>query len=587
MERDQPVDAAGPPADTAPVIPRAIFPLLLACALSAQQPSTDDARRLFENERWPEVIALAEATLHSSEKPASEKPASEKPASAELEYFYGVALARLNRLDDARQALLAGSHLLPRDKRFPIELAGVSFRQKRYAEAAGHLRRALRLDPHDTYAGEFLATVYFLEGNLEAAAKYWNRSGKPVIAMVRTPPALRVNPELLDRSLAFSPASVLRTADLLTTEARLRALEIFPGFRLELNALPDATFDVGLRARELNRFGGSKLEVAAALLSGLPYQEVRPEYFNIGGEAVNFVSLVRWDSEKRRAGASLSGPVRHNPVWRYRISADLRNENWDLRDSLTAAFPVLASLNLRRAEAGAEITRLVGSRLSWSAGARVSHRDYRNTVGGGVLTPSLLAAGYGVTQTGGVHYELLRIPERRFTLTSEAASEAGRIWSGPGQAFGKLQASLAPHWFPRARGDDYETSWKFRAGKTWGAPPFDELFMLGLERDNDLTLRGHAGTRRGRKGSAPLGRSYFLENQETDKNIYGNGIVTFKLGPFLDAGRIGGALFPDNDLWLCDAGIQAKLSVLGTGVVFSWGRDLRAGRNVFYARTGR
>src|SRR5258708_16826622 len=146
MERDQPVDAAGPPADAAPVIPRAIFPILLACALSAQQPSADDARRLFENERWPEVIALAEATLHSSEKSASEKP-----ASAELEYFYGVALARLNRLDDARQALLARSHLLPRDKRFPVELAGCSFRRKRYAEAAGHLPPALRLAPHDTY----------------------------------------------------------------------------------------------------------------------------------------------------------------------------------------------------------------------------------------------------------------------------------------------------------------------------------------------------------------------------------------------------------------------------------------------------
>ena len=42
-----------------------------------------------------------------------------------------------------------------------------------------------------------------------------------------------------------------------------------------------------------------------------------------------------------------------------------------------------------------------------------------------------------------------------------------------------------------------------------GKFPFDELFMLGLERDNDLEMRGHIGTRDGRKGSAPLGRELF------------------------------------------------------------------------------
>ncbi len=66
------------------------------------------------------------------------------------------------------------------------------------------------------------------------------------------------------------------------------------------------------------------------------------------------------------------------------------------------------------------------------------------------------------------------------------------------------------HWLPTARGDDYETLVRVRAGKTFGDLPFDELFMLGLERDNDLWLRGHIGTRDGRKGSAPLGKDYFL-----------------------------------------------------------------------------
>jgi hypothetical protein len=114
--------------------------------------------------------------------------------------------------------------------------------------------------------------------------------------------------------------------------------------------------------------------------------------------------------------------------------------------------------------------------------------------------------------------------------------------------------------------------------------PFDELFQLGIERDNDFWLRGHSGTDHGRKGAAPLGRRYFLANWEIDKNVWGNGLVTFKLGPFVDSGTIADSsgLFGSRE-WLWDLGIQGKVRVLNRlTVVLSYGRDLRGGRGVFY-----
>jgi hypothetical protein len=122
-----------------------------------------------------------------------------------------------------------------------------------------------------------------------------------------------------------------------------------------------------------------------------------------------------------------------------------------------------------------------------------------------------------------------------------------------------------------------------RAGKIFGRVPFDELFILGLERDNPLWMRGHIGTRDGRKGSAPMGHGYVLSNWEIDKTLYSNGLVTVKLSPFLDAGRIGGrATAPGSGTWLWDTGAQAKLSVLGVGFTFVYGKDLRSGNNSFY-----
>ena len=107
--------------------------------------------------------------------------------------------------------------------------------------------------------------------------------------------------------------------------------------------------------------------------------------------------------------------------------------------------------------------------------------------------------------------------------------------------------------------------------------------MLGLERDNDLWMRAHIGTRDGRKGSAPMGSTYFLSNWEMDKNIYSNGLFTAKLSPFIDTGTITDdvpGLGSHN--WLWDLGGQAKLRVFGAGIAFSYGKDLRSGNNAFY-----
>jgi len=387
--------------------------------------------------------------------------------------------------------------------------------------------------------------------------------------------------------LAFSAASVLHLDDLVTSEARLNNLEIFPNYRFELDALPEGDFDVALHAAERNGWGNTRLEGLLRFFRGAPYQEVHPEYFNLRGRAINVVSLVRWDAQKRRLWANLSGPGilgrEDDPKWRYSLGIDLRNENWELRQSFTGPAPVLAALNLRREEFNAGVTRLVGPRLRWSLGAELSHRDYRDVLVGTVLTPQLTANGYELKQVSGIDYELWRIPEHRFIVSSSVGLETGRIWSRPARSFAQLQGAVQSRWLPRARDDDYETQWRLRAGRTFGQLPVDELFMLGLERDNNLPLRAHIGTRNGRKGSAPLGSNYVLSNFETDKNIYSNGLVRFKLGPFVDIGKITGVRVLGSNSWLVDVGVQAKVSVLGVGIAFSYGIDLRAGHNAFYS----
>ena len=553
----------------------AVFLLLVSCAVrmlgqtsAGEDPALVQVRRLFDQGNWQEIVSLVRSI-----------PAP----SAELDYYYGTALARLNRWQEAHDAFATGARLQPGDKRFPLELAGVAFKQRKYPQAAAYLRRALELDPSDPYANDFLATVYFLQSNLEAALKYWNRVDKPRVEAVRAEPVPRVRPEVLDRALAFSPASILRLPELSTSETRVRGLGIFPSYHFDLQARDDGKFDVVFRNRERNGWGSSTWEALFLVFRGLPFQAVYPEFFNLKHEAINITSLFRWDAEKRRAFASLSAPLARNPKWRYGLNVDLRSENWDIRDSFTGPAPLLGSLNLRREAVGAQLTSFESGRWTWSVGVELSHRDFRSVIPGVALTPGLLAKGHQLKQVTQVDAALWRIPERRLSLDGEVSSQVGRIWSQPGHGFLKLQGSARWHWFPRPEGDDYEVQQQVRVGKTFGDAPFDELFMLGLERDNDLPMRAHIGTRDGRKGSAPLGGTYFLSNWEADKNIFQNGLLTVKLGPFVDTGKITDTSSGlGSRKWLWDVGAQAKARVFGVGVVFSYGKDLRSGNNAYY-----
>ena len=495
---------------------------------------------------------------------------------ASADYEHGIALAQLGRWSEARAAFLAARSLDPRDPRFAIELGGVAFRQKRYSEAARWLRLGLRLNPQDSYVNDFLGTIYFLQGNLEAALKYWNRIDKPQIDSLRIQPGLRTDPALLDRAFAFAPAGTLRLPDFLTTQARIEGLGIFPSYRLGLDAKEDGKFDASFDAPERNGFGSTKWEALVSTFRGAFYETLYPEYFNLGGMAENISSLVRWDKEKRRVEAYFSAPAWHNPSYRYRVGVDARNENWIDPQTLSGA------LNLRREAVSGEIASFSSGAWSWLAGAELSHRDYRSVVAAAYPSDVLLQ-GYQLKQFAKLSHELVRVPERRFESQASISSEAGAVWSTPRHSFEKLQASISAGWHPRMSGDDYAVRAQLRVGKTAGSPPFDELFMLGLERDNDLWMRAHVGTRDGRKGSAPLGRNYLLYNWEIDKIVYRNGLVRVSLSPFLDLGKITD---PSPALgsrqWLWDTGLQAKLRVLGVEMKFIYGRDLRSGRNAFY-----
>jgi hypothetical protein len=449
------------------------------------------------------------------------------------------------------------------------------------------LRRALAIHCDDDYANNFLASIYFLQDNLEAALKYWNHAGKPKLSDLAFEPRPKLSPLVLDRAFSFSRGSTWSRDQFLATEAQLESLDLFPRARFDLQAQPDGSFDLKFHGSERNPWGATKWEGLLSLVRGLPYQSVYPEFYDLGGKGLNWRSLVRWDDEKRRVFTEIAAPLAENPAMRYRVYLQGLNENWDLTNTITPA--TVAGVNLEKAIAGAEFQNILSGMWQWDAGAEYSYRKFRNPLGIPAQAAPLFTNGSAIAVRSSVQRFLIRFPEDRFTLDSSATGEIGTFFGGPLNRYARIQGSLQAHWLPESRGNDFETQFSLRAGRTFGNVPFDELFMLGFDRDNDLWMRGHPGLRDGEKGNAPLGQNYILANAETDKIVYRGTFFTVKAGPFLDSGDIyDPSGYFGSSRWLWDTGVQAKIRVLGSfEFVLGYGKDLRSGQNSFFTTVSR
>jgi hypothetical protein len=543
--------------------------------------ASDDGQRLkrvktlYSEQKWEEAAREAQG------------PAEQSP---ELDYYAGMALARLERWNEAERVFSAGARKSPTDARFLTERAGAEYKLNNFGAAKKDLRDALRLAPDDSYIPEFLGTIYLLEGNLEAALKYWNRLEKPRLTAVEVAPPARTENILLDRAVLFAPPQTLQRDTLLRTDVLLENLGVFPRWRTELTPNGDDGYKATLKLTERSGWGANAIDGAISLLRGLPYETVYPSWTGIDGGAVNFDSLVRWDSEKRRIAANLEFPLFQQPARRVRVFFDQRNENWNLSNTFFGGTAAASDLNLRRFSGGAELHAVESGWWDWTAGVQAVSREFRNVPNGlpSSATP-FFTGGRSLDAYIGVRRCLLRIPERRFAVEGTGEVRGGRQYATGLGAFGSVKGDVSARWLPKARSEDFEFVVQLRGSDTFGDVPLDLLYELGVERDHDLWMRGHDGTTDGRKGNAPLGRRYILWNSELNKNVYDSGYFRVQVGPFFDAGAIAdpSGLF-GSQKWLYDTGVQARVRILGSvSVVLSYGRDLRNGKGLFYATTAR
>jgi hypothetical protein len=503
-----------------------------------------------------------------------------------------LTLSRESRWEEARTMLLRAHASWPRDARLLLDLSGVHFRLGDRRAAITYARRALQLDPANSYGRNLLATLYLLEDRLDAAVQQWNAIGRPSLRRVVIPDDPGVEPALLRKALPPITDPFLSLEALQASRIDVERLRVYGAYRLELVPTEDERFDLRFQALEGGELHRGWLGRLLPMARSLPFQAVHVDYPNIRASAFRFDSLWRWDRNKKRALLSLEGPLFRDPRWRAELTSDLRDEIWDVSGE-TSGNRIPNAFLMRREELSVRATRRVTSRLIAGAGFTYTQRRFPETVGfhSDAAAPQLSASsvpqgGHSGHLSGTLQYWAIHLPDRRFHLWSSVTTDVGRFLGNGNYLRARMDWRAA--WSPDAAGV-WNVETHLRGAKSGGRVPFDHLFVIGMERDHDVWLRGRAATRRGRKGASPLARDYVVAQTHAARELYRHPALRVSAGPFLDAGKgwDPGGPFGSRSV-LVDAGMQVDLRLLtGVKVNFVYGRNLRDGSGVFYSAVSR
>jgi hypothetical protein len=464
-----------------------------------------------------------------------------------------LALAREKRLEEAESKLTQGMRLYPRVASFPVELAGIDWLQQRPVQARRRLLLALRLDPGNRYASDFLGTLFLLDDNLPAALKYWNRVEKPLVQNLYFEPSLPLRPLLRDRAFIISPGQVFTLDRWEATRDNLARLHVASDSRFELTARDDQRFDLTFRSVPESLQIAGWLGVVLPYARGLPYQTLFVEQRNIGKSGTTVESMWRWDPNKRRALVEFSSPWRMDPGKMLKVTLEVRDERW------------VRGFRLRRYEASTGMEFALGPRTTWSTGVQLARRDW-------------FVPGWTYSFPNRLSHRFAGWPEHRITVRWDGEARPGRLTGTSASRFLVATNGIRTEWRPH----NYEVAWRLGAGAILGSIPLDEWFNLGLDRDSPLWLRGHAGLRDGQKGAGPLSTRYVMSQMDALRTLWKHPGLTLSAGPFLDGANLRGSG------WLCDAGVLLRVRTLGgVSVTLIYGRDLRGGKGTFFADSTR
>jgi len=169
--------------------------MLLLAGVSLAQ--IDEAREAIDRGEYVRAVNILSETLA-------------KRPDADAYLYLGIAYRHMKEYQKAEDTFTEGSKRYPDDSRFQNELANLFLENNNLESARAALRRALVVDPNNSYASDQLATLDISTGDVQAALRSWSKSGRPIINDILNNYYPGFSSWVVRRGIAFNAGRTLR-----------------------------------------------------------------------------------------------------------------------------------------------------------------------------------------------------------------------------------------------------------------------------------------------------------------------------------------------------------------------------------------
>lgn len=540
--------------------------LILLIATTPGFAQVDEARQAIERGENVRAVNILSAELADRPTP-------------DAYLLLGTAYANMKEYPKAEDILQEGSERYPVDPRFANALADLYLENKDTKAAKAALRRALTVDPKNSYASDLLATIDMSEGEVQSALRAWNKTGRPVVHDILHNYYLSFGSWVVRKAVALHPAEVLRYSEWKTTESRLLETENFAnaGLEIEPTPIPDQYNAIVRTTTKTNTVG----DFVFNLVKGLPLETSYLDVWNIGNSGINFNANYRWEADRRRMEGQLKIPVPLKGLLHLELGNTWRSERWNLSPNIrTEALP-RARFNYKANILRLRVKQIPHYRFDIGGGV-----EYRNRAASGNL-PELLTDG---RNTGKFSLETnLRLLDRRYQNRLHLEGFVARRSILGDNNFSGGVAELNNR-FTFSRDSRSFLDWTLKGGTSRGRLPVEDYFVLGLDTNPRNLLRGHTASDHGTYGRGPMGTDFVLLNMDIERriailplfDIFNIPFLTVKWEVFLDGAKTfdKNRIFKQGKLWV-DTGASLKFETPTQSFNLVYGRSLRDGSAVF------
>jgi hypothetical protein len=542
--------------------------LILLLATFPVFAQVEDARQAIERGENVRAVNILSAAL------------ADRP-TADVYLLLGIAYGNMKEYQKAEDILKKGSEGYSDDARLPNALADLYLANKDTEAAKSALRRALRVDPKNSYASDLLATIDMSEGEVQSALRAWNKTGRPVVDDILHNYYLSFGSWVVRRAVAFHPAGVLRYSEWKTTESRLFETENFSnvGLEVEPTPIPDQYNAVIRTTTRTNTLG----DFVFNLVKGLPIETSYLDLWNIGNSGINFNANYRWEADRRRMEGQFKIPVPFPGLLHLELGNTWRSEQWNLSPTIRSEALPRARFRYKANILRLRVKQIPHYRFDIGGGL-----EYRNRAAAGNL-PELLTDS---RNTGKFNLETnLRLLDDRYQNRLHLEGFFARRSILGDTSFSGGVAELDNR-FTLSRDNRAFLDWTLKGGTSRGRLPVEDYFVLGLDANPRNPLRGHAAADHGTYGRGPMGTDFVLFNMDIERriatvpffNTFNIPFLTVKWEVFLDSAKTfdRNRIFKQGKLWI-DTGAGLKVETPSQTFNLVYGRSVRDGGAVFMA----